>query len=930
MSTKILRNVALLATAVLLVWGLGGSVRHVGGGEALLDRKGAHKGPAWVTRAPWVGSGVFPLSDRVEMEAKASLPEGASWNIRASIEVRLEPEKLDRKGREILIAAGHLREFLAPAVSSAASEALRVTGAQAFLERPASLGPPLQSSLRRMLPPGVRVETVAVALVAGTEATRAAGVAAARARFRQPVVRVLYVGIDGADWDIVMPMIRRGELPTFARLVREGVSADLNSFEPMMSPLLWTTALTGRPPDEHGVCDFTLRGADEAMVPIDSRSRRVASLWEILGVAGQPSAFAGFWATHPAEKFDGVMVSDLVSSLLAEPGPRHVLPAGAVFPEGALDALQPRFVSTESVSDGTVRAFAPALDAEGVRAGRAYWADPELRSLWRRDHPAGPRRPPEAFLVKMAAEVSNLVEIGLEFLRRPEHAVVGVYFQMLDEIGHNFQHLAPPPHRLAEQEQARRFGSVVEASYQVQDAALARLVKAAENNVAIVVHSDHGFCWGMKRPLDVFPFTQGQPVEWHRHHGIFLAAGFPFRRGVRVPAVSLFELAPAILALRGLPAASDMRGPLRVDWFQEEVVSRLPQDRIATWDALVPPRIYDAASSEDLDEAQERLLENLRGLGYIGDVGGTSPRPLRNEPPSRTEEGVQARPGVTYWRNLATFFLNENRFDAAEEALVRADREDPLPKTRWLLSEARAGRGDVAGAIRALEDGFRDFPKEMPPEAIVWMIELMLRAGEIGRAESTVAAHRDALRAAPAMEHLAVGRIAEAQGRRADALSLYLAALAADPRTVRAAERFAALVNSREERSRLLPVIRKALDLDPRIEVYWKMLALLRAEAGDVAGAASSFLRAAELEPDNEKAQVDAAVWAERAGSTEVAQKLYEGLALRRTKIASVWLSLGSLRADSGDRSGAEAAWRQALQLGADPGLVRQQQRRAR
>src|SRR3989449_3103625 len=83
-------------------------------------------------------------------------------------------------------------------------------------------------------------------------------------------------------------------------LIDSGAYGPLRSYDPMISPLLWTTMVTGVGPDVHGVADF--QAIDEATrrrVPITSRFRRVKALWNILSDAGTASAFVASWASCP-------------------------------------------------------------------------------------------------------------------------------------------------------------------------------------------------------------------------------------------------------------------------------------------------------------------------------------------------------------------------------------------------------------------------------------------------------------------------------------------------------------------------------------------------------------------------------------------------------------------------------------------------------
>src|SRR6185503_9377083 len=99
---------------------------------------------------------------------------------------------------------------------------------------------------------------LAAALAAGAPGCRRAAPAASPAgpAAAGPARKILLVGLDAADWAAIDPLVAQGKLPTFARLLGAGKAATLVSTPPLVSPIIWTTIATGRPPDEHGVLDF--------------------------------------------------------------------------------------------------------------------------------------------------------------------------------------------------------------------------------------------------------------------------------------------------------------------------------------------------------------------------------------------------------------------------------------------------------------------------------------------------------------------------------------------------------------------------------------------------------------------------------------------------------------------------------------------------
>ncbi|MEP6800957.1 MAG: alkaline phosphatase family protein, partial [Acidobacteriota bacterium] len=63
--------------------------------------------------------------------------------------------------------------------------------------------------------------------------------------------RVIWLGLDAADWDYFERLSRAGKIPNWKRLSEEGLGVRLESFEPILSPILWTTQETGVGPDVH-------------------------------------------------------------------------------------------------------------------------------------------------------------------------------------------------------------------------------------------------------------------------------------------------------------------------------------------------------------------------------------------------------------------------------------------------------------------------------------------------------------------------------------------------------------------------------------------------------------------------------------------------------------------------------------------------------
>ena len=75
-------------------------------------------------------------------------------------------------------------------------------------------------------------------------------------------------------------------------------------------PVIWTTIATGKTPDQHRIGHFVAVNEKGEQLPVTSQMRKVKALWNILSDAGRRVGVVGWWATWPAEKVNGTIVSD--------------------------------------------------------------------------------------------------------------------------------------------------------------------------------------------------------------------------------------------------------------------------------------------------------------------------------------------------------------------------------------------------------------------------------------------------------------------------------------------------------------------------------------------------------------------------------------------------------------------------------------------
>ncbi len=70
--------------------------------------------------------------------------------------------------------------------------------------------------------------------------------------------KLVVLGLDGATWRLLHPLMDRGYMPNLKKLVERGTHGKLESTIPAMTAPSWATFSTGKHPGHHGVFDFML------------------------------------------------------------------------------------------------------------------------------------------------------------------------------------------------------------------------------------------------------------------------------------------------------------------------------------------------------------------------------------------------------------------------------------------------------------------------------------------------------------------------------------------------------------------------------------------------------------------------------------------------------------------------------------------------
>ncbi len=434
--------------------------------------------------------------------------------------------------------------------------------------------------------------------------------------------KVLLVALDAANWKTLGPLLEAGRLPVLAGLVETGASGPLTTFEPTESPLIWNTVATGMTPKKHGIRDYVVTkipGLNTSYVfglvqasyprftgvrlvinlvrklgwietlPVTSDMRRAKALWDILGEAGFTVGVNSWWATWPAEEVNGYLVSEYIS-MTPEPHAESLdrtLDA-LTYPPTLYPEIRPLLKSPdEPMARAEVERFLSLSDEELARLNGPYTENEPLSNfkwIYHRD--------------------ANTWSSEKMLMERFRPGFSTFYLRGIDIISHLFWQYVEPEHfEGIEPADVARFGDLLGDYTALVDSILGELLELIDDDTVVVVVSDHGM-----EATGELPLSGNHP---HAPDGIVIVSGKNIR-ATRLEGVSVFDIAPTILHLMGLPLSKEMDGRVITEMIAPDFLQAHPVREIASYGARAPRR-----GSQMSEESREEIEQRLRALGYL-------------------------------------------------------------------------------------------------------------------------------------------------------------------------------------------------------------------------------------------------------------------------------------------------------------------------
>lgn len=448
--------------------------------------------------------------------------------------------------------------------------------------------------------------------------------------------KVVLIGWDAADWQIIQPMLAAGKLPTLKKFISEGVHGNMSTMNPPYSPMLWTSVATGKTPDKHGVLGFIELDPElQKIRPVTVTQRKVKAIWNILHNQGLKSNLIGWWPSYPAEPINGVIISDQFTKVTAKIEEEWPLASGSIHPAELGKELADLRIHPQEITGAHLVPFIP--DAANVDQS----ADNPLQ-----------------ILAKIISHNASIHACSTWTMENTEWDFTGIYYDLIDHMCHAFMKFHPPRLPQVPVEMFEKFNQAVEGAYRFQDMMLERTLELAGDDALVIIMSDHGFVSDGNRMLKT-PDVHAAPSLEHREFGIFAARGPGIKKNEKIYGASLLDITPTILAYLGIPIGEDMDGMVLNDLFEEPIKST----KIPSWEDVSGDFGMHTTTIKGDPFSEQKAMEQLIELGYV------------DRPDADLEKSIkQTRCDLEF--NLARVYMGKGELDKCEEILLSLIQEE--------------------------------------------------------------------------------------------------------------------------------------------------------------------------------------------------------------------------------------------------------------
>ncbi len=376
--------------------------------------------------------------------------------------------------------------------------------------------------------------------------------------------RLLLIGVDGASWRPIEPLVKAGRMPNLAKLIDTGTHGNMIAiWPPHWSTTAWSAIITGLPREQVGVYGDLMAKvpglpAFQAPLDIDPRLILVSAIefglayrhlvkasppersalkrppvWETLEKSGVRTGVIRFNFSYPASHQASVVISNrVVADMWNLLGVKNADPKELVWPDSMRDTL---------LSSFDERWTPPTDEADRILSEEVL-------------EPLGSDMKPVKLLRRVLGFDQRTVHAAVELVKEDSTLeVLIIHLGGLDNVEHVFWEYRFPEDfkRKPQQKDIAVLGPVIDRYAEWVDKGIGEIIAAYPEQPDVMVISDHGMGSFENRP----PFK-----GWHVSPGIFVGSGPGFAHDNSKIDVSYYDIVPTILDLKGLVKPSNLKG----------------------------------------------------------------------------------------------------------------------------------------------------------------------------------------------------------------------------------------------------------------------------------------------------------------------------------------------------------------------------------
>lgn len=273
--------------------------------------------------------------------------------------------------------------------------------------------------------------------------------------------RLLVIGLDALDRDLVQNWADEGHLPTFKKLLDTSLWGDVENPRGLEAGSCWPTFYFGLDPSITCQFDGGRHFDPETYQEVGYRPERsrVDPVWTVLSKAGKTCCVIDAPYSYPTDEINGMKVVDRSG---------HV-PSGSgnylnfrTYPPELADEINAKFGADPA--DGHSSDFINVNSLEGARRFRDLYVN----------------------------KVDKKAELSLHYWEKKPWDFFMTVFTEAHSVGHRVWHIHDPKHPEHDPEIAKELGDPLKDTYIALDRAVGKLLDSAKDKARVIVYLSHG------------------------------------------------------------------------------------------------------------------------------------------------------------------------------------------------------------------------------------------------------------------------------------------------------------------------------------------------------------------------------------------------------------------------------------------------------